>query len=273
MESVIDIYQEIDELRINHSQDEKLKYMYQTLPEDFRERLRVTLRFTYQQLYEKAKEKLDAKSYLEDWNEKDKDDIDDPMDIDFLSRESGYRRKRSHSKNKKRNPYCNKCKKYGYNINECKYNNNNENYNKNKNRNSQRNKQQGRQVQRKPKQNQKELNLVEIYDDIDTLNVNMDFEDIRPLTIGLVEINELSTQNNTKTINYLGENIVYDEWIYDTGAPEHIVNNKNIQDNFIEKDVILRCANGSPYLFNGIGTYTFKLNDREYKLKQVLYSN
>ena len=105
MESVIDIYQEMDELRINLSQAEKLKYMYQTLPEDFRERLGVTLRFTYQQLYEKAKEELDAKSYLEDWNEKDKDDIDDPMDIDFLSRESGYRRKRSHSKNKKHNPY------------------------------------------------------------------------------------------------------------------------------------------------------------------------
>jgi len=35
---------------------------------------------------------------------------------------------------------------------------------------------------------------------------------------------------------------IKDEWFYDTGAPEHITNNKDILSNFVEKHIQLRCA-------------------------------
>jgi len=272
LDSVMDIYQEMDIRRITLGPREKLKYMYSLIPRNFRENLNITLQTTHEQLYEMAKNRINAKSYLEGWEE-DNNHIDDPMDIDFLSRNNESKRKRSHNRGKKRSPYCNKCNKYGHTNEDCKQNNHNESNNRNKNKN-QRNKYYGRQSQKKSKQNQKELNLVEAYSDNENLDLNVDFEDIRPLTINLVEEIQIPTEEikeTTKVIHYVDKNNVYDEWIYDTGAPEHIVNDKNILDNFVEKEITLRCANGFPCTFNGIGTYTFKLNGREFKLKRVLF--
>lgn len=41
-------------------------------------------------------------------------------------------------------------------------------------------------------------------------------------------------------------------WIYDTGASEHITNNKDILINFKEEKIIMKCANNFLCEFNGV---------------------
>ena len=71
-------------------------------------------------------------------------------------------------------------------------------------------------------------------------------------------------------LNNINENYTY--WIYDTGAAEHITNNKNILKNFTNKKIMLKCANNTMCEFQGYGTYEGKINNQNIKLKNVWYS-
>lgn len=129
----------------------------------------------------------------------------------------------------------------------------------------------------------KEIGLIEYYDDTEYLGDDMDYEDIRPYTertIDMLEVSLISNSNIHEKIlnptireNYIDKNESIDEWFYDTGAPEHIVNNKNMLIDFQEKHIQLKCANGSLCNFEGYGTYEFYLKNKIYKLDHVLYSS
>jgi len=75
------------------------------------------------------------------------------------------------------------------------------------------------------------------------------------------EISEIIKETENKT-----------EWLYDCGACEHITNNLTILKNFIREPNKLRCANGTYFTYEGYGEYEFKIKDRKYHLKRVLYS-
>lgn len=61
-------------------------------------------------------------------------------------------------------------------------------------------------------------------------------------------------------------------WTYDTGASEHITNDKSILENFTKQRITMRCANKSQCTFEGYGTFTGTINGHEITLKRVLYS-
>ena len=74
-------------------------------------------------------------------------------------------------------------------------------------------------------------------------------------------------QNNN--INY---NYIKSVWLYDSGAGEHITNNKELLKNFKYENIKLNCANGSPCEFEGYGEFEFEVNNTKIKLEKVYYS-
>ncbi|OUM58204.1 hypothetical protein PIROE2DRAFT_64577 [Piromyces sp. E2] len=67
------------------------------------------------------------------------------------------------------------------------------------------------------------------------------------------EYNEYHTESNIAFICNQDENKT--TWTFDTGASEHITNNKNILKNFKEEKVTLKCANNSLCEFEGTSVY------------------
>ena len=61
-------------------------------------------------------------------------------------------------------------------------------------------------------------------------------------------------------------------WLYDSGAGEHITNNKELLKNFKQENIKLNCANGSPCEFEGYGEFEFEINNTKIKLERVYYS-
>jgi len=61
-------------------------------------------------------------------------------------------------------------------------------------------------------------------------------------------------------------------WLYDSGAGEHLTNNKNLLINYRKEKIVLRCANGTPCAFEGYGEFHFYINSTKIILKRVLYS-
>jgi len=61
-------------------------------------------------------------------------------------------------------------------------------------------------------------------------------------------------------------------WLYDSGAGEHLTNDKSLLLNYKEEKVVLKCANGSPCVFEGYGEFHFNINSHKIILKRVLYS-
>jgi len=61
-------------------------------------------------------------------------------------------------------------------------------------------------------------------------------------------------------------------WTFDTGASEHIKNDKSLLENFKEEIIQMQCANGSTCHFEGYGTFNGTINGHLITLERVLYS-
>jgi len=61
-------------------------------------------------------------------------------------------------------------------------------------------------------------------------------------------------------------------WTYDTGASEHITNDKSILEDFTEMDLVMKCVNKSICRFDGFGTFRGYINGKSITLDKVLYS-
>eukprot|EP00833_Pecoramyces_ruminatium_P008251 jgi/Orpsp1_1/1182283/evm.model.c7180000080633.1 len=79
----------------------------------------------------------------------------------------------------------------------------------------------------------------------------------------------LISENNKSTNIY---NTIIINWLYDSGAAEHITNDISILNNFVNKRLILKCANGSPCEFDGYGSCCISINNYQIHLERVLYS-
>ena len=73
-------------------------------------------------------------------------------------------------------------------------------------------------------------------------------------------------------INYYEEDDKTSEWLYNTGAEEHITNDFNLLNNFIHCKIKLRWVNGTMCSFEGYGTYECYINGIYVRLERVLYS-
>jgi len=61
-------------------------------------------------------------------------------------------------------------------------------------------------------------------------------------------------------------------WLYDSGAGEHLTNDKSILLNYKEENISLKCANNTYMTFEGYGEFHFYINSHRIVLKRVLYS-
>ena len=61
-------------------------------------------------------------------------------------------------------------------------------------------------------------------------------------------------------------------WLYDSGAGEHLTNDKSLLINYKEEKCILKCANNSSCVFEGHGEFHFFINSHKIVLKRLLYS-
>ncbi len=126
LDKVKQTFQEMNEAKVQITDKEKLKYMYNSIPHGTRKEISVTLETKPDDFYNSIKGRINALAYLENTNNEDEND--DPMDVDFLSRE----RKRINDKrklkeknnisNKKHILFCKICRKHGHTLERCKFN-------------------------------------------------------------------------------------------------------------------------------------------------------
>eukprot|EP00833_Pecoramyces_ruminatium_P016378 jgi/Orpsp1_1/1190410/evm.model.d7180000078806.1 len=64
----------------------------------------------------------------------------------------------------------------------------------------------------------------------------------------------------------------FSEWTFDTGASEHITNDKSLLVNFKQQRIIMNCANKSSCIFEGYGMFHGEINGNKITLDKVLYS-
>jgi len=81
-------------------------------------------------------------------------------------------------------------------------------------------------------------------------------------TINNLEHDESSTQNEDS----------YTTWTYNTGASEHITNNKNILEDYTENKTTMKCANNTLCHFERYRTYHGIINNHKFTLNKVYYS-
>jgi len=288
------IFGEMEEANVIISEREKLKYIYNILPDDFKILIDVTLNTTANELYDYIKERISARSYLENWDKNKIDYYNDPMDVDLLSYHNKNKNKgnRNYKINKKKSktnmkkdnrPFCHICEERGHSTRECRYNTKPKNQNKANNK--------GRQSNTKQRRMEKipSLDLIESFNESEDIYKNdINFDDIRPMIekdVNLVEIieNENTTDEDSlnsinkyiNSVNHMQETEDFEEnheWYYDIGRYEHIINNKSFLKDFKKEKVYLRCANNSVIEFEGYGSYEFCINDYKFNLKRVLYS-
>jgi len=78
----------------------------------------------------------------------------------------------------------------------------------------------------------------------------------------------LNNKSNVSFDNLCNKSV----WLYDSGAGEHLTNNKRLLINYKEEQSVLTCANGSNLIFEGYGEFHGFINNHRITFKRVLYS-
>ncbi|ORX59057.1 hypothetical protein BCR36DRAFT_453294 [Piromyces finnis] len=256
LEEMTNIFDTLEKADCKLSNTEKLKYLYNALPGEYMKKYILKDSTKYEELNKEIREDIKNRAYVLDWTVDNR--RDDPMEIDFVNRGSNSKKhytkdKMDQHKNKK---YCAICEKNGHTTNECWFN------------------------AQKEKFKGKSTNYVGyVQDPNDYYNSNLDFQDIK--TMFFEDNNTIGDKNNNindnvnlnkklykdkKYKNYIKNvfNLCYKDfrvnnvlnfkkssWLYDSGAGEHLTNNKNLLINFKKRKIILRCANNTSVVFEG----------------------
>jgi len=250
---------------------EKIIIMHDALPNDLKSKVIVSSKLTPEQFYEEIKDKFTVFTYKNDRvnnsnleKQKTKSihssgDIPDLNNIENKKRNMIQRK----FKNKMRK-YCLICNKNGHLAKDCYFNpcgtnrNNkrcifNKNFKKKlNNTNSNKNKE------------KQSINNIEI-DEENYKDKTLCYDEIQTMfgpSINNLEHDEAPTQNEDN----------YTTWTYDTGASEHITNNKNILEDYTENKTTMKCANNTLCHFEGYGTYHGIINNHKFTLNKVYYS-
>jgi len=308
LDQMRDIFKVMDSSQLRISDEEKIKYLYNALPEDYMGKFILEQNETFDSLYNKIDADLKKRSYIKGWNYDNRDD--DPMEINQV-RKIAIKNKNNYKNNK----YCSICEKTNHSTKECWYNLKNKNskftqmlnkcsndknnnyFNKNKNNKNKNNC--SKNYKNNNKKEYKFAGNISKHDINNYYNSNVDFEDIKFMF--LEDKQEFNNNNKkfkklhvfqNKNINkdkYFKSYINYvcsfknsgvllmnkynkSSWLYDSGAGEHLTNDKSLLINYKEEKCILKCANNSSCVFEGYGEFHFFINSHKIILKRVLYS-
>ena len=127
----------------------------------------------------------------------------------------------------------------------------------------------GSHDQNKEDEHNIDLCTVDINDN-QSKNYHVNFED------GSKPVENVSPDQNEEVLSNLFSKISRDQnestLTFDTGASEHITNERGLLENFKEEKITMSCANNSTCVFEGYGTFRGKINGYEIVLDKVLYS-
>jgi len=286
-----EIFEKLAESNVKLSDLEKIRIFYLAFPKVLREQIHPTGEEKVEQFLEEVLKIINFQVYIRSTvnigYKQISDDKEDLMEIDDIN---GIDSVEKEASNLSRNKYCHICKTNSHTTDSCRHNNltkKNKKHTDNKRNNNNR-KQRRRDFKRNQGKNErKSMNNIQ-YEQEPSEEISLDnleclyqqdidnIERIDEIEIDQENQNEQSEREiieDPKCISFLNkENPKQTVWTFDTGASEHITNNKNILEDFREKKIILKCANNSLCEFSGVGNYTAVINGYIIKLENVLYS-
>ncbi|OUM59001.1 hypothetical protein PIROE2DRAFT_64053 [Piromyces sp. E2] len=288
---------------------EKIRVLYLAFPKNLREQIHPDGNESVEDFLKESINKINFQIYLHsnidfDRNTKNNDDF---MDLDNIETNGKY--KHTSKPNNVPSPipnYCYICRIFGHSTEKCTYNTYKKS-NKNNIDNKGNDKSKSNKVfkrKRNTKNKNKSVDNIEYVnsqellkeDNENTSDDEISFDEIQAMyNINMDSFETIEEEKDTKPtddkeIESDGKNSTKEEmiesiislvedsssnkitWTFDTGASEHITNNKEILTNFKEKEITLKCANGSTCNFDGIGTYEGSINGYNIILDNVLYS-
>ena len=283
---LLEIFEKLENLKVKMDEIEKIRILYLSFPAAFRMTIFPREEETLNSFLKHAQHVINFQVYALNANDgisNESTSNEDFMDIDNIN---SIEKKINYFHQPK---YCHICETNGHTTKECRYNNlstrnknknkykPNEKRNKSKKKNSNKwnqNKNKGKSVSNiqyveQPEESKISLeNLESMYQN----DVNF-IEKINEINLDQEETEKLNNiQNMNLKVNLSKPSEKKTNWVFDTGASEHITNNKDILEDYIEHQVTLKCANNSLCQFEGMGSYTANINGFPVKLDNVLYS-
>ena len=274
-----EIFEVMDKNNIRLGTWEKIRVLYLSYPKVLRDLIHPSGTETVDDFLEESINKINFHIFLHSAINFDRSVTDkgDFMDIDNIES--------SGSKNNKTRPspepnYCYLCKMFGHTTDECRFNL----INKNRNRSTQKGKKQSNKkktkINKRKGKNSHQKSIANVEYEERNSDEELSLEELRTMyDKNLDSFEPLEEKKNTKE-NYENKciSLVLNSsedttiWTFDTGASEHITNNKDILSNFREEKISMQCANNSICEFDGVGTYEGSINGYNIKFENVLYS-
>eukprot|EP00833_Pecoramyces_ruminatium_P002538 jgi/Orpsp1_1/1176570/evm.model.c7180000058122.1 len=114
LNSMKEIFTSMNSKNLKISEDEKLKYVFNALPQDYISKFILTKDDTFDTVYGKIEDDISRKSYIESWQNQNYND--DPMEIDYVKKEHNKNEKNNSKKN---NKYCGICDSHSHDLKDC----------------------------------------------------------------------------------------------------------------------------------------------------------
>ena len=254
---MMSIFKQMENTNITLSEPEKINYMLGCMPNQLKIIFISANTDSAEKLFNDIKLKYKLLYHVGTKNEIKYNNVqDDKMDIDLIDNILNVNK----NKNKNKSKFCHICKMQNHSTEECyfnskikKQNNKRNKYNKSQKFNSNQN-----HHHINSNRNNKQFNFIN--------NKNQLFsENEDDNNSNTLYLNNINYDNNSQNKNFTN-------WIYDTGASEHITNNKDILTDFKNQQTTMKCANDTSCTFSGYGTYYGKINNQKIRLDKVYYS-
>jgi len=287
-----DIFENMDNINFHLSEDEKLRYLFNAMPEDYTNKFTLTDIDNFTSISKKIVEDINKLAYIQQWNLNNQP-MDDPMEIDYagkFQKKNKNNNKRNYQTKKADKKYCHICNKNNHNTSDCWFNALNKNskfnkyvnqeYSKEENTNNSKSNNNNQSSSKKKGKGTYYTGIIKQYNINEQYNANVDYEDIKIMfkkdtnkshkSVYLINYknNASKVLKNISSINFYDKSY----WLYDSGAGEHLTNNKNLLKNYKKEEIELTCANNTVCTFEGYGEFSFFINNYKIILKRVLYS-
>jgi len=233
---MMSIFKQMENTNITLSEPEKINYMLGCMPNQLKIIFISANTDSAEKLFNDIKLKYKLLYHVGTKNEIKYNNVqDDKMDIDLIDNILNVNK----NKNKNKSKFCHICKMQNHSTEECyfnskikKQNNKRNKYNKSQKFNSNQN-----HHHINSNRNNKQFNFIN--------NKNQLFsENEDDNNSNTLYLNNINYDNNSQNKNFTN-------WIYDTGASEHITNNKDILTDFKNQQTTMKCANDTSCTFSG----------------------
>jgi len=147
LDKMNDIFKTMGKKNLNLSENDKLRYVYHSIPRSYLGKFELNDKDNFESLYNRIDKDLSRISFIDNWKEKNR--FNDPMEIDHIKKESNNSNNQNNSKNNNQNnsknyfqnnyannkkynsnKYCDICKMHNHNTDDCRFNLKNKNNNK-----------------------------------------------------------------------------------------------------------------------------------------------